>query len=87
MCGHVVCFLYTEYINNMDDANWCREMAAGNTFGATALSSYGGFWISLAIAFTPGGFKIMSTLEEKGGGTPDMFYDSLGLFLMVFSPS
>lgn len=61
-------------------------MAAGNTFGATALSSYGGFWISLAIAFTPGGFQIMSTLEEKGGGTPDMFYDSLGLFLLVTLP-
>lgn len=59
-------------------------MAAGNTFGATALSSYGGFWIALAISFTPGGFNVMSTLEEKGGGTPDMFYDSLGLFLMVF---
>lgn len=71
---------------SMDGANWSREMAAGNTFGATALSSYGGFWISLAIAFTPGGFKIMSTLEEKGGGTPDMFYDSLGLFLFVFFP-
>jgi len=25
------------------------EMAVGNTFGATALSSYGGFWISFAI--------------------------------------
>lgn len=25
----------------------------GNTFGATALSSYGGFWLSFAILFTP----------------------------------
>lgn len=58
------------------------EMAAGNTFGATALSSYGGFWISLAIVFTPGGFSIMSSLEKAGGGTTDMFYDSLGLFLL-----
>ncbi|KAI1433493.1 hypothetical protein GGR50DRAFT_696021 [Xylaria sp. CBS 124048] len=30
------------------------EMAVGNTFGATALSSYGGFWISYAIVLTPG---------------------------------
>lgn len=34
------------------------EMAVGNTFGATALSSYGGFWISYAIILTPGGFEI-----------------------------
>ncbi|EFY88744.1 Accumulation of dyads protein 2 [Metarhizium acridum] len=29
------------------------EIACGNTFGATALSSYGGFWISYAILLTP----------------------------------
>jgi succinate-acetate transporter protein len=29
-------------------------MAVGNTFGATALSSYGGFWIAFAIILTPG---------------------------------
>jgi len=28
------------------------EMAVGNTFGATALSSYGGFWISFAVIET-----------------------------------
>lgn len=61
-------------------------MAAGNTFGATALSSYGGFWISIGITFTPGGFHIMTTLEKAGGGSTAMFYDSLGLFLMVFLP-
>ncbi|CCF46053.1 FUN34 [Colletotrichum higginsianum] len=30
-----------------------REMAVGNTFGATALSSYGGFWIAYGILLTP----------------------------------
>jgi len=30
------------------------EMAVGNTFGATALSSYGGFWISFALIITGG---------------------------------
>ena len=52
-------------------------MAVGNTFGATALSSYGGFWISFAIILTPGGFAIEETLLESGD-----FYNSFGLFLM-----
>ena len=55
-------------------------MAVGNTFGATALSSYGGFWISFAIILTPGGFQITQTLEQKG---PIPFYDSFGLYMMV----
>jgi len=42
-----------------------REMAVGNTFGATALSSYGGFWISFAIIFTPG-FAIESAYTGMG---------------------
>jgi succinate-acetate transporter protein len=29
-------------------------MAVGNTFGATALSSFGGFWISIGCVLTPG---------------------------------
>jgi len=55
------------------------EMAVGNTFGATALSSYGGFWISLAIVLTPGGFEIVSSL---GGASSDAFNNSFGFFLM-----
>jgi succinate-acetate transporter protein len=66
---------------SVEDKN--REMAVGNTFGATALTSYGGFWISLAITFTPGGFEIASELTKADGGSLGMFYDSLGLFLMV----
>lgn len=61
----------------------CREMAAGNTFGATVLSSYGGFWISIAITFIPGGFGIIGALEEADKGSPIMFYNSFGLYLMV----
>ncbi|KAL4804437.1 GPR1/FUN34/yaaH family-domain-containing protein [Aspergillus unguis] len=60
------------------------EMAVGNSFGATVLSSFGGFWISVGIIFTPGGFNIMSSLIEADGGTPGMFYDSLGLFLLAW---
>ncbi|KAL9095846.1 MAG: hypothetical protein Q9165_001843 [Trypethelium subeluteriae] len=57
------------------------EMAVGNTFGATALSSYGGFWIAFGIIFTPGGFQIVSSLEAADGGKETMFLDSLALFL------
>ncbi|KAI9879524.1 MAG: hypothetical protein M1830_008317 [Pleopsidium flavum] len=56
------------------------EMAVGNTFGATALSSYGGFWIAFGIVLTPGGFAIVSTVEKEGGTSA--FYDSFGFFLM-----
>lgn len=55
-------------------------MAVGNTFGATALSSYGGFWIGTAIILTPGGFEIISTLEDESVPT---FFNSFGLYLMV----
>jgi succinate-acetate transporter protein len=52
-------------------------MAVGNTFGATALSSYGGFWIGTAIILTPGGFEIVSAYEGTG------FDDVFGFYLMV----
>ncbi|MCJ1365030.1 hypothetical protein MMC16_004149 [Acarospora aff. strigata] len=55
------------------------EMAVGNTFGATALSSYGGFWLAFAIVLTPGGFQIVASVE-KDGGEP-AFLDSFGFFL------
>jgi len=54
------------------------EMAIGNTFGATALSSYGGFWISFAVILTPG-FDIVGQLEADGAGG---FANSFGFFLL-----
>jgi uncharacterized protein len=59
-------------------------MAVGNTFGATALSSYGGFWISFAIILTPGGFQIVEALEPTVNGVtdPSPFLNSFGLYLM-----
>jgi succinate-acetate transporter protein len=54
-------------------------MAVGNTFGATALSSYGGFWLSFAIILTPGGFQIESALVDISEAT---FLNSFGLYLM-----
>jgi succinate-acetate transporter protein len=56
-------------------------MAVGNTFGATALSSYGGFWISFAIVLTPGGFNIVASIEKADGGSG--FTNSFGLYLIV----
>lgn len=58
-------------------------MAIGNTFGATVLSSYGGFWISLAITFIPGGFNIEGALMEADNGSPIMFYNAFAIYLMV----
>lgn len=54
-------------------------MAVGNTFGATALSSYGGFWISFAIVLTPGGFNIQ---EIYATGAKDDFTNAFGFFMM-----
>ncbi|KAI4224280.1 MAG: hypothetical protein L6R36_004775 [Xanthoria steineri] len=56
------------------------EMAVGNTFGATALSSYGGFWLSFAIILTPGGFNIEEAYVEMQ--SVQAFYDAFGFFLM-----
>lgn len=60
------------------------EFACGNTFGATALSSFGGFWISFAIIFTPGGFAIE---DAYGVGSNSVMLDDSGRaeFFTVFS--
>ena len=62
-------------------SNESREMAVGNTFGATALSSYGGFWLSFAIVLTPGGFDIVAAYTAPGSGAND-FNNAFGFFLM-----
>jgi succinate-acetate transporter protein len=56
------------------------EMAVGNTFGATALSSYGGFWLSFAIVLTPGGFDIVKSYSGTDAGAYD-FTNAFGFFL------
>src|SRR5271154_2328617 len=58
-----------------------REMAVGNTFGATALSSYGGFWISYAILLTPGGFEIGAAYTDKQGVLSPTFDTAVGFYL------
>lgn len=62
------------------------EMAVGNTFGATALSSYGGFWISYAIIYTPGGFDIINAMvegEEKVGLNAAVGFWLIGWFIFT----
>jgi len=57
------------------------EFATGNTFGGTALSSYGGFWLSYAVILTPG-FNVVgaySTLADKR--TLD---NAIGFYLMAW---
>ena len=51
-------------------------MAVGNTFGATALSSYGGFWISLGIVLTLGSGVI--------AGLGDQFHQGFALYLSTW---
>jgi len=61
------------------------EMAVGNTFGATALSSYGGFWIAYGILLTPhwnilgkgGPYNTEATMAVD----PKMSTSAVGFFL------
>lgn len=55
------------------------EMAVGNTFGATAFTSYGGFWMSWAFIATP------STGALAGYKSPEDVNKALGLFLAVWT--
>jgi succinate-acetate transporter protein len=52
-------------------------MSIGNTFGATSLSSFGGFWIAIAIILTPGGFEIEESYDSLE------FQHAFALFLFV----
>lgn len=60
-------------------------MAVGNTFGATALSSYGGFWIAYGTLFHPH-FNIFESNHLVDGEpvlvyTPEERYSGVGFFL------
>ncbi|CUA71395.1 hypothetical protein RSOLAG22IIIB_04610 [Rhizoctonia solani] len=56
------------------------EFAAGNTFGATAFSAYGGFWISYGTILTPGS----GVLSAYTGDKANQLNDALGVFLLVW---
>lgn len=55
------------------------EFAAGNTFGATAFSSYGAFWISFAFILWPS--AEIETRTEAAGGESGLL-NALGLYLI-----
>jgi len=56
------------------------EFAAGNTFGATAFSSYGGFWISYACILIPGSGILAAYPADTGDELPN----ALGIYLMTW---
>jgi len=53
------------------------EFRSGNTFGATAFSSYGGFWLALGFVFIPG-----SGILDSFAKSPAALHPALGLFLL-----
>ncbi|KAI3403955.1 hypothetical protein KGF56_003222 [Candida oxycetoniae] len=54
----------------------CFEFVSGNTFGFTALTSYGAFWLSYAAIFIDS-FGILKAYEES-----DQLADAVGFFLL-----
>lgn len=58
-------------------------MAVGNTFGATALSSYGGFWISYGLLLTPGGFQIAAAYSDAGNFNVAIAYYLFGWWIFT----
>ncbi|KAJ2162503.1 hypothetical protein GGF46_000634 [Coemansia sp. RSA 552] len=54
------------------------EFASDNTFGATAFSSYGGFWMAYAVIIMPG-FGVSDALKDAGGTA---HAHAIGIFLL-----
>ncbi|KAG2208062.1 hypothetical protein INT47_010424 [Mucor saturninus] len=57
------------------------EFKTGNTFGATAFSSYGGFWLSFALIFIPGA-NVTGAYSTVGTAVLER---SLGIYLMSWA--
>ena len=55
------------------------EFRAGNTFGATAFTSYGAFWLSFAAIFIPG-FGVLAAFTGKSAGAN--INNAIGLYLL-----
>ncbi|OAV86740.1 hypothetical protein PTTG_00201 [Puccinia triticina 1-1 BBBD Race 1] len=55
------------------------EFACGNTFGATAFSSYGGFWISFGLILSPNSGILAAYATKK-----DELESALGLYLLAW---
>ncbi|GAA5856396.1 hypothetical protein JCM8547_008725 [Rhodosporidiobolus lusitaniae] len=59
------------------------EFATGNTFGATAFSSYGGFWLSYAFIVSPWS-AIGSSYTEEGTLADGVAFFLWGWFIFTF---
>lgn len=59
-------------------------MACGNTFGATALSSYGGFWISYAILLIPDLQLFAKAGPYEGNPASVVGFFLMGWFIFTF---
>lgn len=59
------------------------EFTKGNTFGATAFSSYGAFWVSFACILIPG-FGSFATYTEKDGSLDSSLGAALGIYLIAW---
>ncbi|KAF7727350.1 hypothetical protein EC973_007659 [Apophysomyces ossiformis] len=59
------------------------EFKTGNTFGATAFSSYGGFWLSYGLIFIPGANIV--TPYEASGLPSNILDQSLGIYLLSWA--
>jgi uncharacterized protein len=57
------------------------EFRAGNTFGATAFSSYGAFWLSFAAILIPG-TGVLASFTTKSGTLMPVFGTAVGLYLL-----
>ncbi|EPQ32310.1 uncharacterized protein PFL1_00506 [Pseudozyma flocculosa PF-1] len=59
------------------------EFAAGNTFGATAFASYGGFWFSYAVILIPW-FGVAESAASPSGVAESQLADALGIYLAAW---
>ncbi|GAA5810769.1 hypothetical protein MFLAVUS_004195 [Mucor flavus] len=57
------------------------EFKTGNTFGATAFSSYGGFWLSYGLIFIPGA----GITSSYAGEDESVFRKSMGIYLISWA--
>ena len=57
------------------------EFKAGNTFGATAFTSYAAFWLSFAAIFIPG-TGILASFTAKSGALMPAFSTAVGIYLL-----
>jgi hypothetical protein len=60
------------------------EFKTGNTFGALAFSSYGGFWMSFA-ALSVDSFGFLSGYSNQGQAGVVALHNDLGIYLMAWA--